>query len=388
MKLRFIVILLVLLCANVLYSQTKFISGYVVSNSNDTTRGLISFKSLNPYNQICQFKSSDSSAVELLKPTEISSFGTNDVLMISAREFDRISGQKKPNGFFKVVFEGKLDILIGSYKRYFIRSDTSEFLYPLNNKDFLFFLTSNDPSLSKQIKDISFTENSLVDLMKNYHDNLGYSSYTIYLPTETVQAIDFFVTGGYAGSVLSLFNNTGNRVFDISVSPSVGGGLEYFPAIRSKQSIFSVNFQLRFNYNLFQNRVFTKTSTSIFHEDILFESYSLKFPFGFKIRSLINENTAFYVNPCLFLQTDFPSGKGRRIIDSGDNNQITYKQDQIEYFRSITLGLFVAGGIEKKIKNKQKVSIEICYELSGDNNFIMNTYSIHVSTTLISKIKK
>lgn len=370
-----------------MFSQSKFIPGFILKNHNDTIKGYISTKSLNPYHQICQFKPFDSSITQVLKPNEISLFGTNDLLVISASEIDRRSGQVKPKEFFKLIFDGQLDILLGSQKRYFIRPDTAEFLYHLNNKDFLFYLTSNSPGLSKEITQASLSENSLVDIMKKYHDNTGYDNYNIYMPDETIKTLDFFVTGSYTASVLSLFNNTGNRVFNVSNSPSIGWGIDYFPAIRSKQELFALNAQIRFNCNLFQNQIFKETSTSFFYEDILFKSYSLKIPFGIKLRNSRKENTSLFINPGLFLQIDFPR-EGRKITGSKVNNQVIYRSEKIEYFRSTTFGFYVAGGAEKKLKNGRKIFAEISYELSGDNNFIMNAYSINLGTRLLSRSKK
>ena len=64
-------IIATLLFAEVCLSQENYKPAYYVTNSNDTVRGFINFRSDEINAQQCNFKKSESSAVQVFYPADI-----------------------------------------------------------------------------------------------------------------------------------------------------------------------------------------------------------------------------------------------------------------------------------------------------------------------------
>ncbi len=369
-------------CVN---AQSRKVEGFVVTNSNDTINGFIYSKSLRNGTAVCKFKKSQSPEVNNFHPFEIKSFGKDSTLFESRKEYLRKSGKTGLSEFYKIVFDGKLDILLGNNNKFFIGTDTSRLIYYLNRKDFLYYLTNDQPELRPLIEEMKFTESKFVDLMIAYHNSLNITDYKAYLKNYSDVHLDIFAIGGYNLSFLTTQAEIGKAInYSTSYSPMVGYGVDFFPSFRSREAIFSINLQNRFLKELFQNQSVSQFGGSATYNDILYEGFVFEMPLGFKFQRFIKRNAKLYVMPGFIFKKYIPN-QARTITDDISNGEVTTTVIENEYYtRSSALSFFISMGIEKKLKNKKKVFIDLNADRMGTFEFQRYSLSLSIGYKFLS----
>lgn len=372
-----VLILFLFVTTLTLNAQSRYVPGFIVKNSNDTIKGFVYNKSLKSGSTFCKFKNSIDSPSQRFLPFEIMSYGTGGTLIESRKEYDRKEKKTKKSEFYKVIFDGKLDILNENANRFYVGTDTSRFIYYLNRKDFLYYLTSDQPELQPHIKELKFTESRFVDLLTRYQNSLNLPDYKIYLPQRTIANLDFFLLGGYNLSSLDTPSETGEPLkYNKSYAPLFGYGVDYFPSIRGIDGSFSINFQNRFTKELFQYQSVAKYSNSSIYTDIVFEAFVIQLPIGLKFHKMLNKDLKFYGMPGLSWQKMIPK-ESRIITDFVSTNEATTSFTDIDYYMKSKMSLFLSVGLEKKVAKNNKIFVDLYTDYVS--NFSFHRYSVSLS---------
>lgn len=359
-------------------SKSRYVGGYIVRNAGDTIKGYIYRRGLKIAPRYCKFKSAPNSEVKTFLPLEIISFGTDSARIESTKEYDRRTSKPKSRQFYRVLFDGKLDILVSKENRYFIRSDTGQFVYQLNNKDLLYYMTSDQPELKNEIKSMKFTDNKFVELLVRYHTSIDVNSYNVFLPPFTASNLDIFLFAGYGISNLKTPDESGGVVnYNKSYAPTFGYGIDYFPPVRAKKSNFSFNIQNRFTKELFQYQEKISYNSSATYQDILYEAFVMQVPLGFKFHKRLTKDVKFYVMPGLVYQKNFPQNS-RSVTDNISGNEVTTSWKEMDYYFQSTVTGFISLGVEHRLSNQNKLFMDFYADYSATNNYQRTSFSASV----------
>jgi hypothetical protein len=197
--------------------ETGYLTGFIVTNENDTIHGLVKNKNLAPYRilQDIKFKKDSDSKVEIYSPKDIKAF--------QAGPNSYVSKQYRENNAYRTSF---VEVLIeGDMNFYELRitglGTGNEIIYQMlqrKNEDYLFSVygenfkerlldyMKNEQALSDQIKEGKYKRNNIEELVKEY--NL-----TKYIPeqskTNKKRTITFYKRANNVKADLTLvFNDT------------------------------------------------------------------------------------------------------------------------------------------------------------------------------------
>lgn len=384
--LKYLLIVFLCNCTFFVFGQKKYTEGFIVRNSEDTLKGLLKFKSLRTGSAVCLFKKHLDNEIEKFLPHEIKSFGTDSTIFESRREYLRREQKLGNSNFLKVVFDGKLNIFLGKGNQFFIGTDTSTNVYLLNKKDYLYYLTNDQIELRPQIKNMRFNEESFIRLMKSYHNSMGIYDYEFYQHKLKPANLDLFIFGGYNLSFLKMTQSELNdpKNFSKSYSPTFGYRIEYFPPSRSVIVKFSINLQNLFYKELFQHQSITQIGSSYSNLDILYESFVIEVPLGFKVQKKLNNKISTYIMPGVSMRKTIPV-ESRSITDVVVGNEITTIYKEIEYLQLSTFPVFLSVGMLKRFSNKNQIFLDIKSDLNMGNSLIGNSLSISAGYKIFSK---
>ncbi len=322
------------------------------------------------------FKVNLGSQYENYLPLEIKSYGTDSILFQSRKEYLRKERKITSSDFYKVIFDGKLDILVGRSNKYYIGTDTSQLIYYLGRKDLLYYLTGDQPELKNQIKELKFSQSRLAQLMTIYHNSLGLSDYNVYLPHNSVAYLNLFIIAGYNFSFLNTPSESGKSIqYSPSYAPVFGYGIDYYPSMRSGGGSFSINLQNRFLRELFQYQEIEKYGTATVYNDVLFEGTVFEVPLGLKFLRRLKNDYKIYVMPGPIWKKYIPR-TARVITDVVESDEVTTTSTDVDYYGQSTISFFLALGVEKRISNKNKLFVDINLDHAGSNTFQRYSFSI------------
>lgn len=218
-----------------------------------------------------------------------------------------------------------------------------------------------------------------------YHNSLNISDYKAYLRNYSDVHLDLFAIGGYNLSFLKTQVEIGKAInYSTSYSPMVGYGVDFFPSSRSREGIFSVNLQNRFIKELFQNQSVNQFGGSATYNDILYEGFVFEMPLGFKFQKFFKRNTKLYLMPGFIFKKYIPI-HSRTITDDVSIQEVTTTVVENEYYtRPSALSFFISMGIEKKLKNKKKVFIDLYADRMGISEFQRYSLSLSVGYKFLS----
>lgn len=374
--LRTFLLLFLLASTFTLSAQSRAVRGYLVNSKNDSLPGFLNKKSLRNGSSLCKFKVNPEAQYENYVPLEIKAFGTDSILFQSRKEYLRKERKVTNSEFYKVIFDGKLDILVGSANRYYIGTDTSQLIYYLSRKDLLYFLTSDQPELKNQIKELKFTQSRLAQLMTVYHNSLGLSDYKVYLPHNSAAYLQLFISAGYNFSFLNTPSESGNSInYSPSYSPVFGYGIDYYPSLRSGGGSFSINLQNRFLRELFQYQAMDRYGSATVYNDVLFEGTVLEVPLGLKFQKRLKNDYKIYVMPGPIWKKYIPR-TARVITDVVVSDEVNTTVTDVDYYGQSTISFFLTLGVEKKVSKKNKLFVDLNLDHAGSNTFQRYSFSI------------
>jgi hypothetical protein len=198
---KYIILSLVLLQPLLVISGQKFFKpGYIVTNKNDTIRGLVSLQTKSDYSKMCSYMDSEKKEKKIYTPEEISSYRIENKMLFQSKEIE--INKVKTRVFLEYLVNGIADLYY-LYQPdgdvYFITKDTV--LIPLTNrpksvtvnedvigmrpdiktyegesnqyKGVLRYLFQDSPEVVKEIEGTAFNHKSLIKITKNYHNSIA-----------------------------------------------------------------------------------------------------------------------------------------------------------------------------------------------------------------------
>jgi hypothetical protein len=379
-----IVLLLVLsmVCRQGAFAQGQYLPGYLLTNSNDTVRGLVAKKSLKR-TAVLTFKEKPESIPKTYYPFEIYGYGTDSIHFESCQS--KIAGSKTLNKkeFYQIIFKGKVRLVKRGGRNFFIARDTMDWFYPFK-KNLLYYFTSDNLELKPLIKKSGLYEDEIVDLLERYHNSDNFKHYKTYSPKKNARVLNASGFVGYNYSNLRLINSATTKIFNPSYARQIGLSVNFLPPSRSRG--FSFNSQLRVGKELFQYQNKTSTSNMLTNEDILYESFTAKVIIGFKKNIAHSRNFTMYINPGACIQGNFEVSS-RRIFDSAFNNQFNTSEKAVPLYSNSILSFGGGVGVEKIIGSK-KIFIEFYVDSSLEPNFNKKSISLLLGIMIFNSNKK
>jgi hypothetical protein len=198
---KYIILSLLLLQPLLVISGQKFFKpGYIVTNKNDTIRGLVSLQTKSDYSKMCSYMDSEKKEKKIYTPEEISSYRIENKMLFQSKEIE--INKVKTRVFLEYLVNGIADLYY-LYQPdgdvYFITKDTV--LIPLTNrpksvtvnedvigmrpdiktyegesnqyKGVLRYLFQDSPEVVKEIEGTAFNHKSLIKITKNYHNSIA-----------------------------------------------------------------------------------------------------------------------------------------------------------------------------------------------------------------------
>ncbi|GAB6011381.1 hypothetical protein [Viscerimonas tarda] len=168
-------------------AQSNYKAGYVITNNNDTLKGLIDFRSDEANAKICKFKTSETAEEQRLQPGEIKAFRFIDEGKYYVSRAASIQ-DKAENLFIEYLVQGKVNMYYykqGSENEYYFLEKEDGTLHPFTKKadeivqnkkvtdnkykGVLLYLLQDCPPINNKIEKTGFDRESMVELAKEYH---------------------------------------------------------------------------------------------------------------------------------------------------------------------------------------------------------------------------
>lgn len=410
-KINILLIGLGLLIITNSFSQENYLPGYIVKKDGKTIDGLIDYRNWkrNPGN--ITFKDNSTSALKILTPNDIKSFGVSDKIYESAvieievspnkdaaLDFDpklnievdtaflqtMIKGpkslyyynDKNRKEHFYIKIDDKYELLI--YKRHLTMYEGSSHI--LENKKFIGQLNvylKDCPSIISKTSKTKYTKTSLEDIFIDYYSCINTKiEYIYHTPGAKSEA------GFIAGMTNSTLEFTGEYYpyltnVDLSSSLCFSAGAFYdilFPG--NRKSKWSFNNELLFtSYKIDGKYIMIDNQDKHMYINTEFKLSYLKMNNMIRYRFPVND-WFIYVNAGITSGL-LISNKNKRVIESRINSVIRVVEDHCLYdTKDIELGYSLGLGIKYK-----KFSVEARYEkgngMSGIHNLKASTTRYH-----------
>lgn len=361
----------------------SFLPGYIVKNNGDTLTGFLKKRSLKAGATISIFKTSTDGAIDKFLPIEIKAYGNDSMLFESRKEYLRREKRVGNSEFYKVIFDGKLNILVGKGNKYFIGTDTGRYLTYLNRKDFLYYLTNDQLELQPYIKKMKFNEMSFINLMKVYHNSLSLTDYKIYQKKFWPANLDIWVLAGYNLTFLKSIQEGHSLKYSNSYSPTFGYRIDFYPSTRSSSMRFSINLQNIFYKELFQSQSIMGLGPAYTSQDILYEGYAIEVPLGLKFQENLSSKTKIYFMPGLSWRKAIPL-EARVISDVVVADEVTTVFTDLDYYYHTNFFFFFSVGLTKNISSRNQVYVDIKTDYAGYNTYKRGSISLNVGYRIFS----
>ncbi len=185
MKLRILILLELLIVANILYAQTDYRPGYIISNNGDTVFGVIDYRSDTKLSRVCKFKGFDN-IINEYSPNDIFGFRFIDSKFYISRE---VNNNKV---FLEYLIKGKVSIYYlrdGSGDHYYIDKENEkltelpyeEGIITVDNKQvyyaskqhlgYLSYYMQDAPGFKTRIQSVKEPNHqTLIHIAKEYHN--------------------------------------------------------------------------------------------------------------------------------------------------------------------------------------------------------------------------
>jgi len=335
--------------SGLLWSQTNFIQGYYLTNSLDTIRGFIEYRSENRNFRICVFKDGFSGNILKLYPESIAGFSIDNKEFYERHFVENKRGEKF-YGFFKVILKGKLSLLkYGS--RYFVRDSKGEIFDVSKRSDvsqrkikydyvglgLLKVLMDDCEGIAALLEEEYKSTPNFVRIFASYNQcmsSLIFESEKIELQPNVDLSIQF--SPAISGLILNL--PVGKQKFDGRLQFGIGCVASIF------LPTFNENFRVMIEPNYSNVKFYEFSSFDNTNNDLFVHYSSLKVPVVFS-RNFTN----FFVD--IGLQNQFIINQNLRWRVETIQQGNIYTTDQKIASINIWSGGYVFGfGIQRKIK--------------------------------------
>lgn len=158
-------------------AQSNYKKGYIITNNNDTIRGLIDFKTDKSNSSICRFKSSEKEAEQVYHPEDIWGYMLiNEVKFYVSKSIE--IDNKSYKVFLEYLVKGVKDLYYYPKDNgYYFFEDENGKLVPITQnvnvqnkyKNTLNYIFRDCLAVTKDVDKINFERSDMIELTKNYH---------------------------------------------------------------------------------------------------------------------------------------------------------------------------------------------------------------------------
>lgn len=389
-----------------LIAQTDFRSGYIINNNNDTIYGLLDYKSNKANAQKCIYKKNINSKNQIFTPEEIKAYRFTNSKYYISKSVNTKNETKLL--FLEYLINGIVDVF---YYRdngeHYLVNDSSGNLYELKNekseitvnniqyfkekKEYIGILKSTfkeSPSINNRVENIDLTHKSLINITRDYHNEVCPNEVCIiYEKKLPIAKSTFGVLIGLNGISISETGEFSERYYYLENSQF---GFEIFPSIGLyyKVNIPSINERLYFQYESTYSRVELKTTNS--YTDPVYDGTYIN-QIEFTLNSFSNVAAIKY---------EFPKGKIRPTFQFGGfvnylfttdykrNLELVFPWTEAVYteqadkspFKKFDFGLNIAIGLKSFYMNNKELFLDLKYQRGFGliDRFNTNTFLINL----------
>jgi len=355
-------------CVNVLVSaQGEFRSGYIVTNSYDTIKGLIEYRVSAQNNFKCIFKRESNQNIIEYKPNEIRGYTfENDKVLVS-----KSTGNEKGLIFMEQLVRGKISLFVADTHFYVEKSDSillelvvEKVKTTIDNREVVYYsnkfrgtlsYVSNDcPEMQAQLEQVDLKERSLTSFVEKYNSLCNSGDFISFKSQKKWSKLNYRVMLGI-NRATSMFVSAGNtysanssiplETYNPAVGFLAGLGFEYSsPRVNERLSGFVdvLYHQIEHTY--------TNQFLSVSEEATL-DTKQIKIPVALKYTFSTNR-----VNPyvAVGLATTYNLSFNTRLVRVNSDLQTTDIYENTTDFSRFQLEIDMAIGMNIKTGSKTK----------------------------------
>lgn len=294
---RILFVIAVCLNGNHLFAQVEFREGYLITLSNDTTRGWIKDAPAEISSGKCEFKLREESPAEIFYPGTIKGFGFSE----EDRFYESLaigSGNNETTKVFaEKIFRGRAHLYQYSDFFYLTKDDKQEKVekvkvreantgggrYLHQHKTYIGTLNRyfSDCLPAKLLSgDVAYTEKDFVEVFKRYSECTGVA-YHQYKNRKQKRRISYQVFAGFNNSAIK-FEDPSLNVYDRDNNFFVGAGVT-LPLSFLGDKVF-LTAEPHYYSNVYRGVRSGFTPTGAVDKDYILELSAVKIPLGIKVQ--------------------------------------------------------------------------------------------------------
>ncbi len=377
--------LLCLFCFSVLKAQSEFKPGFVITQQNDTIKGLIDYSIASKNLNKCDFKEYGKPEIKEYFPAEIKGFRFNGSKFFVSREVV-VNGEKVAL-FLEFLIDGNVDLYSfnnGTTPRFFIQKDDGEIreLFiskkrvkneqsSLTTENFDYMSTlktimADSPRFFTAIGKTAFDTQSLIMLVKRYNNYISSSGSVFYEPQPPDVKVIFGSFVSYNISTMGMSSSPLFETIDFQNSgyPSIGVLANTY-LLKSNRT-FSLQASAELGQSKFYGTgIYTPYYTPIF-EEVYYKTLNLKGKLGLKFtypKGMIRPTLLAGGNIIYLLKKD-----GRRVTDNTQNTTIFIDEVNENFMPNYLFGYNVELGVDCHLSSKIIPFLSMGYTYSSGNN--------------------
>ncbi len=255
-----------LLCIiNSVNGQNEYKNGYIIRNNSDTIYGLISLRSNYANSLECVYKKNSDANADHFSPGDIRAYRIEDIKYYVSKEITLKDNKTKV--FLEYLLHGIVDLYYLKAideKYFFIEKDDS--LFQLSNEEkvlfdkwggkfltksgqyygILTYLFQNSPETLKKINDTRFDYKSLINITKEYHENVC-KDYKCIEYTQSAKLKIFMEPE--ISLIYSRMGLKSSNDFAKDLKPAIGVNFRFIPALA--YHVWSIGFGVNYSSNNF-----------------------------------------------------------------------------------------------------------------------------------------
>ena len=386
-------LLIILSCLSNVFSQSRYIDGFIISNTYDTVYGLVDYFYNNKDQQTCMF----------LKDGVIIEYTPSQILGYGFEGDKFFTSQVMEDNFIEVIVDGVLSL----YKynsRYYLQKEGDE-VYVLDKidtlieigskkyirqghkwKGILIYQVADCKKVKSKAEQTRYAESNLKRLVKEYNACKGYE-YTIHKKPKRLNKIEY---GGYVGLTQSILDNSirSDRFSYMdniyySVYPSGGIILALFSS--NPHMHFSFQSGINFNYNVLTSLIEIEHENSAAYHDSYIGFSTISVPLLLRYSLPVRENYLFF-----YSGNGFSHNFNRytnRVSDIVENKTVRiYESEAFEMFKN-SFGYFGGAGFRKPFK-AFNLCIAVNYDVTPLARSVFLKAALHRISVSLVIIKK
>lgn len=380
----------------IINAQNNYKSGYLITNENDTIRGLINLRTNKMNAKVCEFKQTEADNSKVYYPGDIAGYRFTDegrFYITKDIEIDSILRTV----FIEYLLQGTMNLYFYSdnLDYYFFEDEKGKQTYITNKpgdkrtdrgdvkyKGIMFYLFKDTDLVAQEAYKTPFNRESIKKLTKKYHEEMC---------TSGEQCIEFEA-------------KKEKNIIDVKYSLYVGIGFQSYSFVDTKLNIINpfkyvspaigvqASFYLPQSSDSFSLLVDIALSSIKADDEKNYKSnegYTTKMKFNFDALNCVGR---------LGLKYTYPKGKYRPTIEGGATLSSLFSKSSTYYYETTVqvtpfekdnyilpetsfLGYYGAVGLDMSVKQKQSVFARVVYDNAKRNGDQLKTVQLRFGYT-------